>query len=124
MLRKWRRRPRHGCPGTIAKPWNGPFPSPIPRRVGMNYSRPETKFCDYAALPKGHSAPDVLTSNEVRQLLAALEPRERLMVLLDGATGLRQSETFALKSQDVDLKDKQLLGPRTLVQTSVARHKT
>jgi outer membrane protein assembly factor BamB len=26
----------------------------------MNYSRPETKFCDYAALPKGHS--DAVTS--------------------------------------------------------------
>src|SRR3984957_20293319 len=57
---------------------------------------------------KRRSAPDVLTCNEVRQLLAALEPRERVMVLLDVATGLRQSELFALKWKDVDFKNKQL----------------
>jgi len=25
----------------------------------MNYSPPETKFCDYAALPKGHPRPEL-----------------------------------------------------------------
>ena len=49
---------------------------------------------------KRRSAPDVLTCNEVRQLLAALEPRERIMVLLDVATGLRQSE---LQDRDVGI---------------------
>jgi len=43
---------------------------------------------------KRRSAPDVLTSNEVRRLLAALEPRERIMVLLDVSTGLRQSDSL------------------------------
>ena len=57
---------------------------------------------------KRRSAPDVLTSDEVRQLLAALEPRERIMVLLDVATGLRQSVLFALKWKYVDFKNKQL----------------
>jgi integrase len=38
---------------------------------------------------KRRSAPDVLTSDEVRQLLAALEPRERIMGLLDVATRRR-----------------------------------
>ena len=33
---------------------------------------------------KRRSAPDVLTSNEVRHLLAALKTRERMLVLLDG----------------------------------------
>jgi integrase len=70
------------------------------------------------------SAPDVLTSDEVRQLLAALELRERIMVLLDVATGLRQSELFALKWKDVDFSNKQLWGTRSIVQQVVGRCKT
>jgi len=73
---------------------------------------------------KRRSAPDVLTSDEVRQLLAALEPRERIMVLLDVATGLRQSELFALKWKDVDFKNRQLWVTRSIVQQIVGRCKT
>jgi integrase len=73
---------------------------------------------------KRRSAPDVLTCNEVRQLLAALEPRERIMVLLDVATGLRQSELFALKWKDVDFKNKQLWVIRSIVQQVVGKCKT
>jgi integrase len=73
---------------------------------------------------KRRSAPDVLTSNEVRRLLAALEPRERILVLLDVATGLRQSELFALKWKDVDFKNKQLWVTRSIVQQVVGRCKT
>jgi len=73
---------------------------------------------------KRRTAPDVLTSNEVRQLLAALEPRERIMVLLDVATGLRQSELFALKWKDVDFKNRQLWVTRSIVQQVVGSCKT
>lgn len=73
---------------------------------------------------KRRSAPDVLTSDEVRQLLAALEPRERIMVLLYVATGLRQSELFALKWKDVDFKNKQLWVTRSIVQQVVGKCKT
>ena len=73
---------------------------------------------------KRRSAPDVLTSDEVRQLLAALEPRERIMVLLDVATGLRQSVLFALKWKYVDFKNKQLWVTRSIVQQVVGRCKT
>jgi integrase len=73
---------------------------------------------------KRRNAPDVLTSNEVKQLLAALQPRERIMVLLDVATGLRQSELFALKWKDVDFKNKQLWVTRSIVQQIVGRCKT
>lgn len=51
MLRKWRLRPRSGCPGTIAKPWNGPFPSPIPRRVGMSRSSSAKPAMSHLANP-------------------------------------------------------------------------
>ena len=73
---------------------------------------------------KRRSAPDVLTSDEVRQLLAALKPRERIMVLLDVATGLRQSVLFALKWKYVDFKNKQLWVTRSIVQQVVGRCKT
>lgn len=73
---------------------------------------------------KRRSAPDVLTSSEVRQLLAGLEPRERIMVLVDAATGLRQSELFALKWKDVDFRNRQLWVTRSIVQQIVGNCKT
>ena len=73
---------------------------------------------------KRRTAPDVLTSDEVRQLLETLEPRERIMVLLDVATGLRQSELFALKWKDVDFTNKQLWVTRSIVHQVVGRCKT
>ena len=68
---------------------------------------------------KRRSVPDVLTGDEVRKLLAALEPREQIMVLLDVATGLRQSELFALKWKDVDFENRQLWVTRSIVQRVV-----
>jgi len=73
---------------------------------------------------KRRSTPEVLTSSEVRQLLTALKPRERMMVLLDVATGLRQSELFALKWKDVDFKNRQLWVTRSIVQQVVGNCKT
>lgn len=73
---------------------------------------------------KRRSAPDVLTGVEVRKLLAALGPRERIMVLLDVATGLRQSELFALKWKDVDFENRQLWVTRSIVQQVVGSCKT
>ncbi len=73
---------------------------------------------------KRRSAPDVLTTNEVRHLLAALKPRERTLVLLDVATGLSQSELFALKWKDVDFVNKQLWVSRSIVQQVVGCCKT
>ena len=46
------------------------------------------------------------------------------MVLLDLATGLRQSELFALKWKDVDFKNKQLWVIRSIVQQVVGKCKT
>jgi integrase len=75
---------------------------------------------------KRRSVPDVLTGNEVRKLLTALEPRERIMVLLDVATGLRQSELFALKWKDVDFdfENRQRSVTRSIVQRVVGNCKT
>ena len=46
------------------------------------------------------------------------------MVLLHVATGLRQSELFALKWKDVDFKNKQLWVMRSIVQQVVGKCKT
>ena len=64
------------------------------------------------------------TGCEVRQPLTALKPRERMMVLLDVATGLRQSELFALKWKDVDFENRQLCVTRSIVQQVVGNCKT
>jgi len=65
--------------------------------------------------------PDVLRIEEVQRLLAALPPRERTMVLLDVGTGLRQSELFGLKWQDIDFEIGTLRVTRSVVQQIVGQ---
>ena len=69
-------------------------------------------------------APDILTSNEVQQLLANLRFRERTLVLLAVTTGLRRSELFALKWKDVDFQTKQIYVTRSIVQNVIGVCKT
>jgi integrase len=51
---------------------------------------------------KRRKAPNVLTPAEIKSLLDTLALRERTLVLLAASTGLRQSELFALKWEDID----------------------
>ena len=51
---------------------------------------------------KRRKAPNVLTPAEIKSLLDSLALRERTLVLLAASTGLRQSELFALKWEDID----------------------
>jgi integrase len=73
---------------------------------------------------KRRTAPDILTSNEVRGLLANLRFRERTLVLLAVTTGLRRSEIFALKWKDVDFQAQQIYVTRSIVQNVVGVCKT
>lgn len=73
---------------------------------------------------KRRSAPDILTSSEVQELLANLRFRERTLVLLAVTTGLRRSELFALKWKDIDFQNRQIYVTRSIVQNVIGICKT
>jgi integrase len=73
---------------------------------------------------KRRSAPNVLTAAEIKVLVDHLPLRERTLVLLAAATGLRQSELFGLKWRDVDFKGGELSVIRSIVFGVVGRCKT
>ncbi|MCU1286295.1 MAG: Site-specific recombinase XerD [Acidobacteriales bacterium] len=60
--------------------------------------------------------PVVLELHELKALLAVLALRERVLVLLDVATGLRVSELLGLKWSDVDFERRQMNVTRSIVQ--------
>jgi integrase len=68
--------------------------------------------------------PDVLTPQEFRCLLGELQVRERAMVLLAGATGLRRSELFALRWSDIDFVKLEVAVTRSCVRNRFGRVKT
>jgi integrase len=68
--------------------------------------------------------PEILTVEDLRQLLAVLEPREFLMVLLAVTTGLRLSELFALQWQDIDIANLRIKVVRSIVKQRVGPCKT
>jgi integrase len=69
---------------------------------------------------KRRSAPNVLTAPEIKALVDHHPLRERTLVLLAAATGLRQSELFGLKWRDVDLQHGELSVIRSLFSASSA----
>jgi integrase len=73
---------------------------------------------------KRERTPDVLELEELRLLLTKLELRERTLVLLDAATGLRVSELLALRWEDVDFKALELRVTRSIWHQVVGDCKT
>src|ERR1700676_2493915 len=73
---------------------------------------------------KRKKIPVVLEIKEVKSLLAALDLRERTMVLLDVITGLRASELFGLKWADINFKKNEISVTRSIVLQVVGPCKT
>lgn len=73
---------------------------------------------------KRERTPDVLELEELQLLLTKLALRERTLVLLDAATGLRVSELLALRWEDVDFKALELRVTRSIWHQVVGDCKT
>src|SRR6266849_187130 len=73
---------------------------------------------------KRRTIPEVLLPSEINRLADSLRNREKTLVLLAAGTGLRMSELFGLKWQDVDFAGKQLSVLRSIVKQSVGPCKT
>jgi integrase len=73
---------------------------------------------------KRRKIPEILTAEEIQQLLAILETRERTLVFLALCTGLRRSELFALQWQDIDFENRQIRVNRSIVYQVVGVCKT
>src|SRR5207248_1379864 len=65
---------------------------------------------------KRQHIPLVLEVGQFQQLFAALQQRERTMVLLDCGSGLRRGELIGLKWNDIDLAKKQMNVTRSVVE--------
>ena len=83
----------------------------------MSYQFPSSRGC--SASVSSASASQSTQATPVNVSLTAGDS-----VLLDVATGLRQSELFGLKWKDVDFKNKQLLVILSIVQQVVGKCKT
>jgi integrase len=73
---------------------------------------------------KRERIPDVLTAEEFRKLEAALPLRERVLVCLALATGLRRGELAGLCWRDIDFQQLTITVERSVVDQVVGRTKT
>ena len=90
-------------------------------RYGMTFVNPiQGVRCSAKRLKE----PDVLTPEEFARLLPKLPHRERVMVLLAGATGLRRSELIALTWQDVDFETLEISINKSCVRGQIGETKT
>jgi integrase len=83
-----------------------------------------TKGSGVRVSAKRERTPDVLEVDEMQRLLEALEVRERAMVFLDMALGLRRGELAGLKWEDVDFERLCVNVTRSVVDQQVGNTKT
>ncbi len=73
---------------------------------------------------KRRTVPVILSANEVQRLLSVLGVRESTLVLLAFGTGLRMSELFGLKWNDIDFQKNEISVTRSIVFQVVGPCKT
>jgi integrase len=73
---------------------------------------------------KRRRVPVILSANEVQRLLSVLGVRESTLVLLAFGTGLRMSELFGLKWNDIDFQKNEISVTRSIVFQVVGPCKT
>jgi integrase len=70
---------------------------------------------------KRRKPPIVLLPSEIKSLVNNLELRERTLVLLAASTGLRQSEIFGLKWEDIDFAQRAMSVTRSIALAAAKR---
>jgi integrase len=83
-----------------------------------------TKGSGVRVSSKRERTPDVLEVEEMQQLLGALRVRERAMVFLDMALGLRRGELAGLKWEDINFEKLYVDVTRSVVDQQVGNTKT
>jgi integrase len=73
---------------------------------------------------KRQNIPDVLEIHEVQAIVAKLQLRERLLLFLDMATGLRRGELTGLQWGDIDFENLLIDVQRSVVDQVIGRCKT
>jgi integrase len=73
---------------------------------------------------KRQGIPDILEVSEIQAIVAELQLRERVMLFLDMATGLRRGELAGVKWRDFDFADLDIDVQRSVVDQVVGRCKT
>jgi integrase len=73
---------------------------------------------------KRQRIPDILEISEMRAIVAKLQLRERVLLFLDMATGLRRGELAGLQWGDIDFENLQIDVNRSVVSQVVGRCKT
>lgn len=64
---------------------------------------------------KRKAVPAILSASDVQRLISVLGVREKTLVLLAFGTGLRMSELFALKWNDIDFRKNEISVTRSIV---------
>jgi len=73
---------------------------------------------------KRMSIPDILTVEEMQQMIAAVPLRERVLLFLDMVTGLRRGELQGLQWKDFDFVNFQINVTRSVVEQHIGKCKT